>query len=286
MIRIAVPATSANLGVGFDSFGLAIELYNYFEVELSDCWQFENFEERFANEENLFIVAYKLTLEKLGIKNQCCKVKIQSNIPVCRGLGSSASLIVGGIFAANALNGNLLSKKEVLELATILEGHPDNAAPAIYGGLCICGKANDEIIVLNKTVNDLWHIGLWIPDFELSTELARGVLPTQYSRKDVITNVSSAVLAIEALEKGESTLISTIMNDTIHEPYRQKLIKGFDEAKSYALSLGVDAFIISGSGSTCLSISKKDLPIQQYRNWQILNRRCSNKGAFICQKDI
>ncbi len=286
MIKIAVPATSANLGVGFDSFGLAIELYNYFEVEISDCWQFEGFEDRFANENNLFVVAYKLALEKLGINKQYCKIKIETNIPVCRGLGSSASLIVGGIYAANVLNGSKLSNKEMLDLATILEGHPDNAAPAIYGGMCICGKINGETVVLNKQVSDLWHFGLWIPDFELSTELARGVLPNQYSRKDVITNVSSAVLAIEALTEGNKDIIKAIMNDTIHEPYRQKLITDFDEVKQYALSLGVDSFIISGSGSTCLSISQNDLPITNYKNWKVINSKCSSQGAYVCQMDI
>lgn len=286
MIRIAVPATTANLGVGFDCFGLALDLYNFFEVEVASYWQFEQFEERFANEDNLFVKAYQKTLAVLNVKKQCCKVKIETHIPVSRGLGSSASLIVAGISAANYFNGNHLSTLDMLEIATSLEGHPDNVAAAIYGGLCICGKGACGLTVLQKQVHNCWNFSLWIPDFELSTEQARKVLPSHYTKEKIVQQIPNAIFAVEAFVQGDESLLPLIMNDQIHEPYRQKLIPGFSQAKDAALSQKALAFIISGSGSSCLAISKEEQSLKQYQNWTIIQTKACQKGVTICPKDI
>lgn len=276
MIKYKVPASSANLGIGFDCMGVALDLYNSFEVEYSDDWQFEGFEEKYANEDNLFIKAYKKAIAYKNYELKKLKIKIESNIPVCRGLGSSSCLSVAGIYAFSALNNNCLSKKEMLELATELEGHPDNVAPTIYGGLCV--MHNGELLKVD--IDERYKFGLWIPNKEVSTKMAREVLPLSYKLEDVVNNVSASLFVIEALRSFDTKNISFIMDDKIHEPYRCKLIDNFDQVKDYAMNNGALAFIISGSGSTCLSISDKVLDVDNVYGFEYMNVLINREGVI------
>lgn len=274
-MKYCVPATSANLGLGFDCMGLALDLYNCFEIDKSEKWILEGFDESISIEDNLFVEAYCKALDYKNIKRDCLSVKLEANVPVSRGLGSSATMIVGGIYAASIMHDNCLSREEMLKLATEMEGHPDNVAPAIYGGLCI---VKDEHL-LRLEVSDKWFFGVWVIDEKISTGEARKVVPLDYPRNDIINNVSCALLAVDALVNFNKENISLIMEDRVHEPYRKKLIPGFEERKEYALSLGADAFIISGSGSTCLSIADKSLDVRlenvDYKEVKV------NKGGII-----
>ena len=267
MIKYKVPATSANLGIGFDCLGIALSLYDYFEIEESDKFILDGF---ISNDikNNLFIEAYKKACRYKKDKVVPLKVKLKADVPISRGLGSSSCMIVGGIYAYNILHNNCLSKKEMLELATAIEGHPDNVAPCIYGGLCI---SSDNKTTLLK-VSNKWHFGIWIPPYEVKTSEARKVLPTSYSREDIVSNIANAIKGIKALETFDLDNISSLNKDKIHEPYRKTLIKDFKKYEKLAYQNGAKAFLISGSGSTCLSISDKDLIINEsidYRNVKV-----------------
>lgn len=257
MYRYRVPATTANLGIGFDCLGMALKLYDHFEIERSDKWIFEGFKEEYANTDNLFVRSYKKACAYKKVKAVPLKVKMKADVPDSRGLGSSACLSVGGIYACHLVNNGCLNREEMLKVATMIEGHPDNAAPAIYGGLCIVNGNT----VLKSSVSARWHFGLWIPAYAVKTSEARKVLKDSLPLKDAVGNISSALIAVDALKTFKTGNISLIMNDSIHEPYRRKLIRNWRKMKEYALNRGALAFIISGSGSTCLSISDRKLDI-------------------------
>ena len=267
MIKYKVPATSANLGIGFDCLGIALSLYDYFEIEESDKFILDGFINNDIKN-NLFIEAYKKACRYKKDKVVPLKVKLKADVPISRGLGSSSCMIVGGIYAYNILHNNCLSKEEMLELAAIMEGHPDNVAPCIYGGLCV---SSDNKTTLLK-VSNKWHFGIWIPPYEVKTSEARKVLPTSYSREDIVSNIANAIKGIKALETFDLDNIGSLSKDKIHEPYRKTLIKDFKKYEKLAYQNGAKAFLISGSGSTCLSISDKDLIINEsidYRNVKV-----------------
>lgn len=256
MYKFKVPATSANLGIGFDCMGIAFNLYDYFEVEKSNKWQLEGFLDNKVKG-NLFIKAYKKACILNRSKIVPLKVKLNADVPASRGLGSSSCLIVGGIYAYSLINNNNLSKDKIFEIAREIEGHPDNVGPAIYGGLCVINK--DKLLKIK--VSNKWHFGLLIPNYEVKTADARKVLKDKIDIKDTVNNISSATIAINALVSYNTKDIKLIMNDKIHEPYRKSLIKNYDYLKKHSLKKGAKAFVISGSGSTCLIISDKNLDL-------------------------
>ncbi len=285
MITIQTPATSANVGPGFDCFGLALNLYNTFEVELSSSNCLENVEDRFNNEDNLFLKAYQKGCQSIGV-NDSIHVIFHTEIPVSRGLGSSSSLIVGGLYAASALHNNALSKEQIFQLASELEGHPDNVAPCIYGGFTASLKTNDTFLTQLIPLDPSWKYTIFIPDFEVSTQKARSILPESYPRSIVTKSTSHAALLLEALRNGNLPLLKIVSEDFIHEPYRKELIHEFDTIKSYLQDSG--AFLISGSGSTCILISKQQLTIEQKdkiqslkHHWQIKELNIAEKGVLI-----
>lgn len=285
MITIKTPATSANVGPGFDCFGLAFDLYNTFEVELSDQDILENVEERFNNPDNIFLKAYHLGCEAIGIHDHIHAI-FHTEIPVSRGLGSSASLICGGLFACSALHNNALSKDQIFQFASQLEGHPDNAAPCIYGGFTASLAFDHHFFTQHLTLDNAWKYTLFVPDFEVSTQKARAILPDSYDRKTSASNGAHAALLIEALRTGDIDLLKISAVDAIHEPYRKQLIHEFDEVKNIVSKYGV--FLISGSGSTCLLISKD--PVSQVDkdainglkcNWKIFERTIAKNGSEV-----
>ncbi len=272
MISYKVPATSANLGIGFDCVGIALNIYDYFKVEYSDEFIIEGFLNNNENN-NLFIKSYKKACEYKKDKVKPLKVICKANVPASRGLGSSSCMIVGGIYAYHVLNNNCFTKQEMLELATSIEGHPDNVAPCIYGGLCV----NNGQETLKLKVSNKWHFGVWIPNYEVKTADARKVLKDSINRSDAISNIANALIGINALETFNKENIKCLSKDKIHEPYRKPLIKDFNNYQKIAYDNGALCFIISGSGSTCLSISDKDLTIDKKINFK--NVKVDNKGV-------
>ncbi|MCR5647334.1 MAG: homoserine kinase [Acholeplasmatales bacterium] len=255
MFRVKVNATSANLCVGFDVLGLALDIQNVFTFEKSNDFEFYGFEEKYCNKEhNLVYDSYVKLFEKVNKKPIPVKIGFSGDIPVSRGLGSSSSLIVGGVFAANHILGNPLSINECFDICASIEGHPDNVAPAIYGGLVASYKIEDKYYPNLYKVSDKLKFITIIPPFELSTEMARGVLPHELPYKDIVNNLSRIVNIPRAFNDGDLELINNLFNDKLHEPYRGKLIKGFNEVKELCNSKNV-ALCISGSGSTMLAIA-------------------------------
>lgn len=260
MFRIRVEATSANVCVGFDVLGLALNLYNEFTFKEADDFSFVGFETEFANKKNNLVYdSYIKVFEKLNKKVIPVEIGFKGDIPVSRGLGSSSSLIVAGVFAANKILGNPLSKDECFDICANIEGHPDNVAPAIYGNLVASYKSNGKFVPIIYDVNkDLKFITV-IPNYKLSTHEARGVLPHELSYADIINNTSRIVNIPKAFKDGDIDLLLDLFNDKLHEPYRAKLIKEYSYLKDICKKEELP-FAISGSGSTMLIISK-DLDI-------------------------
>ena len=191
MIKIKVPATSANIGPGFDSIGLALSLYNTFTFEeIPKGLEIMGCDDRFKGEDNLVYTSMKRTLAEIGHEIGGIRITMETNIPVSRGLGSSAACIVAGILGANELAGSPLSKDGLLKIATEIEGHPDNVAPALLGGLVTSIAEGDEVFHNNINVAKGIKFIALIPDFTLSTKEAREVLPKEISFKDGVFNVS------------------------------------------------------------------------------------------------
>lgn len=257
-VRVKAPASSANLGPGFDCFGIAWQLYNEMEfslggsgLEISGC------PEKFRNGGNLAYAGFSAVCSACGVEREPLKIRfIKSDIPVSRGLGSSAALIAGGAAAANALYGLGLSKERLLDIITPVEGHPDNLAPCLFGGFTASAMANGRALTAAYPLSGKLFFTALIPDFELSTELSRSVLPQSVPRADAVFNVSRAALLINALGSGDGELLSACMEDRLHQPFRFKLIAGYDAAAALSRELGAAGICISGAGSTLLCISR------------------------------
>ena len=289
-VTVRVPATTANLGPGFDSFGLALTLYNDISLEETESGlEFIGCPADYANEDNLIFVAYKAAMDAMGIPVKGLKVTIDSNIPISRGLGSSAALLTAGAMGANALHGSPLSLQQVLEVTNPIEGHPDNLAPAIFGGLTASMMVGKQPITVPCTLHPDWKFLALVPDFPLSTSAARGVLPANYSRADAVYNVGRGALVIKALELGDEKLLAMAMDDKIHQPYRRKLIADYDAIESIVQQHGA-AFALSGAGPTLLCVTRNDnladilreaLPAQTQANWTVLSLEAEHKGVQI-----
>ena len=293
MITVQVPATTANLGPGFDCFGMALTLYGHFTFEeLPAGLRFEGVPEAFCNADNLAVRAYFNALKAMNLPQSGLFLRIASDIPASRGLGSSASLIAAGIFAANAAHGSPLSKQQMLTLATALEGHPDNVAPALLGGLTVSMMAEGQAIAVPCPVSKRIHVCALVPDFELSTHRARAVLPQSVPFTDAVFNVSRAAATLCALETGDCALLAAALDDRLHQPYRQELIAEYAPVRALALSCGAAAVCISGAGSTILCLhAQADFAARMtqavstlHHNWRVLPLRVDPQGARVLEE--
>lgn len=267
-INVRVPATTANLGPGFDCLGCALSMYADFDCELiPEGLEISGCPEEFCNEENLFVVAFRKMEDRLGIPHSGMRLRIRSDVPVCRGLGSSATLLAAGAYACNALRGNAMDRQPVLEVCNEIEGHPDNVAPCIFGGMVTSlVKANGVPVSASVPVSGAVSFVAMIPNFEVSTKKARKVLPIMISRPDAIFNISHLGVLLRAFETGDLQLIAEAMDDRLHQAYRRELIHECDRVEKAAIDAGAAAFCISGSGSTCLAV------VDTYRREEIANR--------------
>lgn len=256
MIKVRVPATSANMGPGFDSIGIALQLYNVFGFsETEEGLTFKGVPEEFCNKNNIVYEAMMKCFDRGGYSPKGLEIStLIQDVPVSRGLGSSSTCIVGGLVGANEIMGKKFSQDEILEMAVEMEGHPDNVAPALLGGLVVAIIEEGRVYYEKINVHESIKFVPIIPDFRLSTKDAREVLPDKISLKDGVYNVGRAALLVAAMTSGKTELLKFACKDSFHENYRSKLIKGFEEVKSEAYRVGAMASYLSGAGPTIMTM--------------------------------
>ena len=293
-VRVKVPATSANLGPGFDVAGLAVSLYNTFVFELIDeGLEIMGCPVQFQNEENLTYQAFLEGAKQCGLEFKGLRIDcVRQEVPYTRGLGSSSTCIVSGIVGAYAFMDQSEKRQEILELATKIEGHPDNVAPAIYGGLTVSVMEDNHVTTLNIPVKHDYRFVAFIPPFTLSTAKARAVLPDELSRADAIKNVSHLALLVASLINGYDDGLHLGFKDRLHQPYRGKLIKNFDEIMEVLESdervLGA---YLSGAGPTIMAVIKgfdtkgvvrlKEELGDLIEGWKVVKLEMDQRG-YIC----
>lgn len=293
MITVRVPGTSANLGPGFDCFGLALSIYGKLSFEETDSGlSFESIPPKYQSEDNLAVRAYRRTLQEIGIEPRGLFVKINSNIPISRGLGSSASLLVAGIVAANATHGYPLDQQLMLNIATQMEGHPDNVAPALMGGLTVSLMEGKNIFCIKCPIAQNVHFCAIVPDFELETKKARAVLPKDIPFYDGCFNIAHSAVLLKALEIGDFDAIGAAMNDKLHQPYRMHLIDEYEDVRMLAMECGASALCISGAGPTLLCIYRdksfsdkiKSAVCTLHNKWRVLPLDVDTQGTVILEE--
>lgn len=266
-VIVDVPATTANLGPGFDCLGAALDLNNRFAMR-----RIEGGGERFeliiegsegshlrGGPENLVYRAAQRVWKAAGLEPVALEARVRLAVPPARGLGSSATAIVAGLMGANALVGEPLSKEKLLELAIDIEGHPDNVVPSLLGGLCMTAKAASQRwrVVRCEWTSTVKAV-VAIPSIRLSTSEARRAMPKTIPISDAVVNLGALTLLLQGLRTGNGDLISDGMHDRLHEPYRWRLIKGGDQVKQAAMDAGAWGCAISGAGPSVLALCAED----------------------------
>lgn len=256
--QFKVPATSANLGPGFDSVGLALEKFLYIEASESERWEI-NFRDGFLkvlpdDETNLVIETAIGTARKYGVEMPALKISMGSEIPLTHGMGSSASAIVAGIELADRFCRLNLSEFEKVLRGSEIEGHPDNVGPSVTGGLFVGYYKGDELFYNTLDLDGL-EIIMSVPDYEIDTKAARGVLPEMYSKQDAVDqNAISNALLMAIFAKDFSSMGRLMMKDRLHEPYRRELIREYGPVRQASLEAGAYATVISGAGPTLMTV--------------------------------
>lgn len=256
MIRIDVPATSANLGAGFDSLGIALTMKNRFWMEEWDSLDISCVDDVQVprDETNLIFWAANYLYDYCGKKLPGIKIIQENNIPLSRGLGSSSACIVAGIMGANRFLGNPFSTTDLINIAAKIEGHPDNTTPALSGGLVASAMEGERVYSVSVPVSDTIRFVLLIPPFELKTEEARRALPETYSREDAVYNLSRSGLMTASLFSGKLENLRVAVQDRIHQPYRSGLIANYDSVFRMSYELGSLGSYVSGAGPTIISM--------------------------------
>ena len=286
MIRVKVPATTANMGPGYDVLGMALSQYSTFQCQEDDkiSLSIKGLEsEKLVNQDheaNLVVRSMNHLFKYVDKYPKGYKLEIINDIPLARGMGSSASAIVGGLLVANYLVGANLDQDEILKLATQIEGHPDNVAPALMGNIVLSTKASDDQVIYHsiKPFDDLTCV-LFIPDYEVSTSMSRSVLPQSISMADAVHTSGHLSLMLAGFMTGNKNLIGQTMVDRLHEPYRKSLIKNFDDFKASALEVGAFAFSLSGSGSTIIAYCDHDSAPHVKRAFEEVSQKYSISGT-------
>ncbi len=275
-VRVRVPASTANLGPGFDCLGLALGLYNTVEMTLLQPGEGlrleiegEGANRLNADTSNLIFRAADAACELIGHGPIGVSIKANNGVPLGSGMGSSAAAVVGGLVAANALCDGGLTRSQLLRLATQIEGHPDNAAAAIFGGLTMVSAVEDELMHSMLEVPPL-KVVIALPNVRLSTAEAREALPKQVSMKDAVFNLGRTAFVVQALQKGDFEMLGWAMADKLHQPYRRKLIPGFDAVWAAAHAAGARAVALSGAGPSLAAFAPD-------KHWDIAN---AMKAAF------
>ena len=251
-----IPASTTNLGPGFDVLGLALQLYSTVTLECSETntevvVSGVDADKIPSTPEHIAFQAVELVFNRSGTERpKGFKLQIENGIPAIRGLGGSGTAILGGLLTANALCDTPFSDTELLNFATELEGHPDNVAASLYGGLVVSAQENAQVHTVRLECPPILSIVLAIPDFPLSTEQARGVLPTSVGFADAIYNTSRSTLLIASIATNQFEMLRVAMKDRLHQPYRTSLIPGFDDVAEAATAAGALSVALSGAGPT------------------------------------
>lgn len=258
--HVQVPATSANMGPGFDSFGLALALYNRFcvrhseaDILIADPGSSMDLTAvlQTPSASSLLIQTAAYFYSQLGNPRPPLHIAIEAHVPPARGLGSSASAVVGMLVALNALENTPFTCEQLGHFANAIEGHPDNVLPALYGGVLLSDDT-DPAHILHRSLpwpRD-WHILVGIPQYPVSTHKARQALPEAYPLKDVVFTLRKASLLTYALLQGDAEAFMTSLEDRVHQPYRQPFIAEFEAVSHLARTHGAFGTVISGSGPT------------------------------------
>ncbi len=251
-----IPASTTNLGPGFDVLGLALQLYSTVTLEITGSKtevivSGVDVDKIPSSNEHIAFQAVETIYQKSG-KSQPkgLKLTIANGIPAIRGLGGSGTAILGGLLTANLLCENPFSRSDLLNFASTLEGHPDNVAASLYGGLVISVQDDKHIHTIQLKCDPALYVVLAIPEFTLSTQKARNILPKTVDFSDAIYNISRSSLLVASIATGKLEMLSTAMNDKLHQPYRSTLIPGFDDVVEAALSAGALSIALSGAGPT------------------------------------
>ena len=257
-LRVRVPATSANLGPGFDAFALALPLLAEFEVKPARSWSVTvegNGSDVPTGEDNLFIVGAMAAAKTLGQTIGPLHVTQRSAIPLGRGLGSSAAAIVGGIVVANAIAGEPLGRRALLRIAADVEGHADNVAAALYGAFTIALPSADGPIAARFAFPSTWRACLFVPTSQLATKEARAALPKDVPRADAVFNLAHASTFVAAVLRGDGAMLSLAMHDRLHQAARLRLVPALDEIVSAARSAGAFGAALSGAGPAVIAFA-------------------------------
>jgi len=276
MVRVRVPATTANLGPGFDCLGMAVELFNYIQIGycekpgvsvetvpaddsgLFDPATLDDLSSVPQDERNLVYKAAARLLTMAGKPATALQLRVEIGAPLARGLGSSASAIAGGLFAANELAGRPLSMNDLVREATAMEGHPDNVVPCLVGGLTSSLCLGSQVLVERREPAANVRCVFFIPDYQLETATARGVMPSRISMADAVFNASRIPFVLSRMASGDLTDLDQIMDDRLHQPYRIPLVKGYEAVQVAAMEAGAAAVCISGAGPTILAVCRED----------------------------
>ncbi|OAB46650.1 homoserine kinase [Paenibacillus glacialis] len=257
-VRVKVPASTANLGPGFDTLGMALPIYSWIEMKESECTQFHLYGDQMnglsKDKSNLVYQVAQLVFDEAGVSVPEIEISMYSDIPLTRGLGSSASAIIGGMVAANALIGSPLSNDKLFDMATNLEGHPDNVGASLFGGIITAVWDGTHADYIRLEPDNNLEVLVVIPEFQLSTSEARSVLPDQISREDAVYNISRSSLLVAALSQGRFELIGRAMSDRLHQPYRASLVPGMSRILEEAPNRGALGVALSGAGPTLLAL--------------------------------
>jgi len=306
MFKLRVPATSANMGPGFDTAGIALGLYNYLEVWTEDEKTFDgkfviknvnNIDLRIeagqhipTDQTNLIYSTICWFAALVGKPVPRIYMRQTDEIPLARGLGSSAACIVAGLITANKLLDTGFTTDELCNLAVSLEGHPDNVAPAFYGSMVVGASEEDRFEHVKIPVSDEIEFIALIPDFPLSTTDARAVLPRAYTKEQAVFNVSRVALMVSSMMSGNFNALSIAMQDEIHQPYRKILIPGMEYLLKKSVELGCYGSYLSGAGPTLMLMNKrgnevieplKDIVKSLKNYWLIKPLEVDKEGAKI-----
>ena len=258
MIKVKIPASSANMGAGFDTLGVAVGLYNRLRIEeIPSGLEIKTYNSGgyvLQNENNLIYRAMRVVFDTVGYEPSGIRIIQNSSIPMTRGLGSSSACIIGGMVGANALSGRKLSYSEILNLAAQMEGHPDNVAPAMYGGFCVSLMENNQVVTKSHKLNPKIKFAVMIPDYFVPTKKSRGLLPEQVNLKDAAFNISRASMFQAALITGDMEKLRYAAQDRLHQPYRKDYVDGMEDIFKKSYEAGSRATYLSGSGPTIVSV--------------------------------
>ena len=273
-----IPASTTNLGPGFDVLGLALQLYSTVSLEITGSStevivSGVDVEKIPSTPEHIAFQAVESIFQRSGVQQpKGLKLTIANGIPAIRGLGGSGTAILGGLLTANVLCGNMFCLSEIVNFATAIEGHPDNVAASLYGGLVISVQEEEQIHAIQLVCDPALHVVLAIPEFTLSTQKARDILPKTVDFADAIYNISRSSLLVASIATGKLDMLPLAMKDKLHQPYRSTLIPGFNAVVEAATSAGALSIALSGAGPTIAAYCLNNMDQVGSRMQEVFNQ--------------